>query len=595
MIREAAGPSCTPFQARYRKGAAGGIPPPFYAPYVLVALLLVAPPGPALAQDASACDGKIVSAIAIVPRDPSFIRIPSPLRTVARGVGLHHTTTKADVIGRFLLLSVGRSCTEQLRAESERILRFQPFLAEATVRTVSDGAGGVRVEVETTDEIPTVFGLRFRDGLPAALRIGNGNVGGRGVYLAVRGERGFAYRAGAGVQLVAYQALGRPYTLALVADRTPLGSTVSIELGHSFITDLQRTAWHVGFRDVRGYTSFVRPDGDALSLGARRRFADVGGVVRIGLRGRSAFVGGLLTHERVAPAAYAVVVTDSGLVPDTSAPLRGPFAPVHNMRLNAVVGVRSVAFMAVRGFDALAGAQDVATGVQFGAIAGRSASWFGAGDNDVFLAADLYAGLGSAMSFAALQVEGEARNDRNTDRWDSMVASGRLAWYFKPSAAYILIGSGEFSGGWRWQERFPFQLRLGDREGGVRGYRASRVAGGVRSVGSLEARRLIGRLTRHIGLGLATFVDAGRVWAGDAPFGVDSRVKVGVGVGLLAAIPPRSRQLWRLDLVVPVSTDADARWELRLTSVRWRGFWREPGDVARARAGAAPATIFTWP
>ena len=33
---------------------------------------------------------------------------------------------------------------------------------------------------------------------------------------------------------------------------------------------------------------------------------------------------------------------------------------------------------------------------------------------------------------------------------------------------------------------------------------------------------------------LATFAAAGKVWAADAPFGVDSRVNVGVGVGLLA-------------------------------------------------------------
>jgi hypothetical protein len=556
---------------------------------MLVVLPLVAPPTPATAQ----CDGQIVSAIAIVPRDPSFIRIPRSLRAIARGVGLHHTTTKADVIRRFLLLSVGRPCTERLRSESERILRFQPFLADATVRAIPDGAGSVRIEVETIDEIPTVFSLRFHDGEPAALRVGNGNVGGRGVFLAVRGERGFAYRNGVGVQLVANQIVGRPYTLALVADRTPLGSTVSIALGHAFITDLQHTAWHAGFRDVRDYRSFVRPDGQAIALGARRRFTDIGAVVRIGVHGRSAFLGALVTEERMTPAARAVIVTDSGLVADTSAPLAGPFAAVHNTRLNAVAGVRSVAFLAVRGFDALAGTQDIATGVQFGAVAGRSVPWFGAGDNDVFVAADLYAGLGSATSFAALRLDAEARHDRNGHRWDSMISSGRLAWYFKPWPKYVLIGSGEFSGG--WQALFPFQLRLGDREGGVRGYRASRVAGGVRSVARVEARRLIGRLTRYAAVGLASFADAGRVWRGDAPFGVDSRVKVGVGIGLLAAIPPQSRQLWRLDAAVPISADAHARWEVRLTATRARGFWREPGDLARARAGAAPATIFTWP
>ena len=174
-----------------------------------------------------------------------------------------------------------------------------------------------------------------------------------------------------------------------------------------------------------------------------------------------------------------------------------------------------------------------------------------------------------------------------------MISSGRLAWYVKPSAAYVIIGSGEFAA--ERDERFPFQLRLGAHEGGVRGYSGSRDVGGVRTVARLEGHRAIGQLTRHVALGLATFADAGRVWAGDAPFGVDSRLKVGMGLGLLAAIPPQSRQLWRLDVAVPVSADAHAHWEIRLTATRARDFWREPRDVARARAGAAPSTIFTWP
>jgi outer membrane protein assembly factor BamA len=102
-------------------------------------------------------------------------------------------------------------------------------------------------------------------------------------------------------------------------------------------------------------------------------------------------------------------------------------------------------------------------------------------------------------------------------------------------------------------------------------------------------------VARRADVGLATFVDAGKTWAGDVPFGVTSPVKASVGVGLLAAVPV-SQRLWRLDLAVPVSADADAKgWEVRLSTTRVRGFWREPQDVARLRAAAAPSTIFTWP
>ena len=552
-----------------------------YTPSLLVVVLLLAPPGPVTAQ----CNGKTVSTIAIVPHDPSFAQFPRPLRALARGVGLEHTTTKADVVRRFLLLDEGQPCSATRLAESQRILRLQPFLAEARVRAVPDSVGGTRIVVGTVDEIPTVFSMRFRNGRPTALRFGNGNVGGRALYVAARVEQGFRYRTGVGLQVVSYQAFGRPYTFASVAYRAPLGSTLTLALGHAFLTALQRTAWHIGYSNVNAYTSFVRPDSGVISLGVVRRFADIGSVQRIGFGRHIGFLGGLLTYERVAPAAQAVVITDSGLVADTSAPIGGPFARYQNVRLNAVAGVRSLSFLEVRGFDALAAEQDVARGVQLGAVVGQG--------NDTFLSTDLYAGLGSPRSFAGLRVAGEARHNPGANRWDSMVASGRLAWYWKPADAHVVIASDEFSGGWRM--RIPFQLSLGAEPGGVRGYRDSRVVGALRSVVRLEDRWFLGQVTQYVGLGLASFADAGAVWPGDAPFGVRSGVKAGVGVGLLVAVPPQSKRLWRLDFAVPVSPDAHARWEIRLTSASVRGFWSEPKDVAQVRAGAAPSLIFTWP
>lgn len=540
-----------------------------------------------------ACDGKVVTSIDVTPHDPSFLSVPKRLRRAARGVGLVHTTSTRQTIDRFLLLDVGQPCTERKRAESERILRLQPFLADATVRAVPDEAGGVRIYVETVDEIPTVLDVGLRDRRLSRLRFGNGNVGGQGLYLAASAERGFAYRTGLGVHGVAYQVFGRPYTLTLVAERSPLGGELTAALGHAFLTDLQRSAWHVGTSDVNRYVSFSTPEGDPLSLEIRRRFWDLGGVRRIGFGRQSAFIGALLTHEDVTPASRFVFVSDSGLVAAGGARLADADSAYQNVRLNAVAGVRALSFMTVRGFDALSAVQDVAVGVQFGTLVGRTVPRFEGSDDDVFASADVYAGFGSATSFTGLRIEGEARHDQRASEWDSMIASGRWAWYVKPAAAHVIISSLEFGGGRRG--RVPFQLSLGDRQGGVRGYSVSHDAGAVRGVARLEERWSIGGLTSHDALGIASFVDAGRVWAGDAPFGLNSSAKVGVGVGLLAAFPPQSQRLWRLDVALPVSPDPHAHWEVRLTGIWTRTFWREPDDVARGRSGAAPSKIFTWP
>jgi hypothetical protein len=539
-----------------------------------------------------ACDGKTISSVAITPSDPSFLAVPRPLRVAARAVGLVHKTSTKNTIARFLLFEAGQLCTERKRAESERILRLQPFLAGATVRAVPDSVGTVRIEVETIDEIPTVIDARFRGAKLVGGRFGNANVGGQGLYFAANVQHDRTYRDGVGIHAVAYQLFGRPNIMSLIADRAPLSDELTFAVAHAFLTDLQRGAWHAGISEVNRYSTFARPEGDAPSLRVRRQFWDVGGVRRVGLGRRIGFAGLLLTHEVVTPSDHFVVITDSGLVSAPSPPSADPVAGYRNVRLNAVAGIRALSFMPVRGFDALAAVQDVGVGVQFGTLVGRTVRRFG-GDDDLFVSADLYAGAGSPTSFVAIRAEGEARDDHITGDWDSLIGSGRFAWYAKPSAAHVVISSLEFSG--ERGERTPLQLLLGDLQGGVRGYAGSRDAGARRVVSRIEERWSIGGITSHDAMGLATFVDAGRIWAGDAPFGATTNVKVGFGAGLLAAFPAQSHRLWRLDVAVPAIRDARARVELRLTGTWARAFWREPDDIARGRSGAAPSTIFTWP
>ena len=547
---------------------------------------------PNVCAAATPCDGTTVTAIEVRPAAPSFVNFPARSRPFIRAAGVFHTTTKASTIMRLLLLRVGASCSERARAESERILRLQPFLAAATVRAVSDSAGGTRIEIETVDEIPTIVGVATHSASPSRLLLGNGNAAGEGILVSGQAERGFFYRSGVAVHLIDYAAFGGPYRLELLTERAPLGGAFNIALGHAFLTDLQRTAWHVGYTELDSYTPVVRREGADLSLPSERWLWDAGGVRRLGIGRLTMFVGGLLTHERVAPVRDAVIVTDTGLVADTASFAR-QLVTYSNVRVNAVVGVRALDFMQARGFDALAGVQDVAKGVQLGALLGRGIPRLGGSDDDVYLSTDFYVGLGSATSFVALRATGEAREPRRMGRWDSLIGSGRVAWYLEPSPGNLFILDGEFSGGAR--SRVPFQLLLGDVDGGVRGYGLSHVAGSVRAVTRIEERWLVGRPKGHLALGIASFADAGRVWAGDAPFGVDSKVLIGVGAGLLAAIPAESKRLWRLDFSAPVSPDRYARRQLRLSVSQAIGFWREPRDIARARAGAAPSTIFTWP
>jgi hypothetical protein len=253
-----------------------------------------------------------------------------------------------------------------------------------------------------------------------------------------------------------------------------------------------------------------------------------------------------------------------------------------------------VRFKRVEGFDALTGEQDVRTGFQLGTLLGRSLSVLGTTDDDIIVSTDIYAGIGTARSFAAIQLLGEGRQSYDENRWDDILTSGRAAWYFKPHPRHSTIVSTEWSAGWRL--RAPFQLTLGETRGGMRGYSAAELPGGQRAIARLEERWVLGNVRGNADAGVALLAEAGRMWAGDVPFGEDTPMKYSVGTSLLAALPPGSQRLWRLDLVMPLDRGGGAHLELRLrTEDRTRTFWREPRDMERSRERSLPQRIFQWP
>jgi len=538
------------------------------------------------------CTGQIVSAIDVTPMRPKFNGASGVWRVLARSVGLHNVATRGDVIAGMLQLRVGEPCTEFRRAESERVLRAQPFLASARVRAVADGADGVRIDVQTVDEVPAFIEGRVSGASPEAITIGNGNVQGRAIGAEVSGQRGHAYRDGFGIRVDHYAMFNGPYAASLEAERRTLGSNVGVALARPFYTDLQRTAWRVSYRDDQGYRRIVRPAGDPLVLGLRQTRWDAGGLYRRRLLGQVGGVGLALTGVRDTPAAAGVIVSDLGLVPDTGVTLRDRYAPLRVVRPAALVGIRLVRFVTVQGFNTLAALEDLPSGVQAGGLVGRGIPAWGA--SDLFLAGSVYAGHATPASLIALQLEIEGRKDYDLGEWNGLIVSSRLAWYWKRSALRTFVVSEEFSGGSR--ARLPLQLTFRDGQGGLRGYRGSVLSGAWRNVVRFEERWVLASRPRNANVGFAGFADAGTLWSGSAPYGRTVPLRGSVGASVLAAFPAGSKRVLRLDLVAPLRRDRSRAWELRFSSNNLtRHFWREPGDVSRARTGPIPSTLFTWP
>ncbi|MEP6692082.1 MAG: hypothetical protein ABJD07_13060 [Gemmatimonadaceae bacterium] len=547
---------------------------------------------------AGTCAGEIVSEIEYQTGRPPFGGVSAMWRKAARAVGLHHQTTRTSVVAAFVQLEVGQPCTDRLRTETERVLRAQPFIATARVRAVPDSAaaGRVRVIVQTSDEIPIIAGARFSRRTLSRLTLGNSDVAGLGLAAQFQVERGFHYRNGFGARFDDYAFLYKPIRASIAAERDPLGGSWQLGVAHPFFTDLQSTSWRGDVSGVHSYFPILRPANDGLALQIKRSNWEISGLSRLRFLGRLAVGGLVLSGTRVTPGYSGVVVTDTGLVADTGQTLTARYSGFHAVRLGGIVGLRSLTFKPVRGFDALKGTQDVAVGLQAGVLLARGIGAFG--ESDYHIATEAYAGIGNQHSFVAFQVDAEVRRSLDLGRWEDLISSGRAAWY-TPRGRYTLVVSDEFATGWR--TRLPMQLTLGGSgtgtDGGARGYAGSLIAGAARNVLRIEQRRFVGTMFKHLDLGIAGFGDVGTVWSGSAPYGRTTTVpRPSLGVSLLGGYPSGSKRLYRVDVAVPLGAGKRRSVDVRfVTDMHALVFWQEPGEVTRSRTGVAPTRIFNWP
>jgi hypothetical protein len=546
-------------------------------------------------RHAVACTGQRVNDIVIHAYAPAIAALRSVpvLADVMRSI---HTTTRPDLIRRYLLFTRGDACTELRRAESERILRAQPFLADASVQAFSSDSGGVDIEVRTIDETSAIVGAGITSASPfvSSARAGSSNLGGDGIYLVGNWRHDANFRDGYGVKFTDYQFGALPYILNVQGQQDPLGDHWDIESAHPFLTDLQRLAWSGRVGMANDYVLFAPDEDHRHALNSRRKYFDVGGIVRVGPPGRLSLFGASISGEREIPGTDPVLVTPAGALADTTSAFVGRYTSHRIARLNALWGVRDISFVRVRGFDALTATQDIPVGFQLGSQFGRSLTALGARDDDIFMSGDLYLGAASENAAARLQLQGEGRRSNDRSAWDGVVTSGRAAQYLKLGEAQTAVASLEWSGGWRM--RIPFALTLGEQRGGVRGYADATRPGGQRGIMRVEDRFVLGRPFGLGDAGMGFFADAGRMWAGDVPFGESTPVRASVGFSILASVPPRSARLWRLDIALPVNPEGRRRLELRiLSSDRTSFFWREPDDVLVAREKTVPSSIFSWP
>lgn len=498
-----------------------------------------------------------------------------------------HFRTRRRVIERELLFGPGDCFDQYMLDETERLLRAYPFLSQVDLFGVPQADGSYHVVVDTRDQWSTQFDLRLglEEGVQLeGFRLRETNLLGTGQ------ELGLFYvdrdvTRDYGVAFSTPQLAGTRWDLSAALGRTRAGTLAQQKVAYPFVGEVSHWAAHQSFLREDQFFDYIMLDSTRsatqhLLLPVREKLFDVGLGVRLGRRGNLTVLGAMVSYEELNyPGVPQIAVANNfdERVPadsQTASQLVRQTQQLGSIRFGAMLGQRNIWWVKRRGFDSMRGQQDIPLGAEVGVAFARSIPSLER-DNDLMASFRLYTGIAYGDALFVGRVRADVRRDFDAieaaREWKDLYTESELLHYWKPQAMArhtFFLRAATTAG---WNTRTPFQLTLGgDRN--LRGYRDERFPGGRRLVINAEDRIYIGWPWREVfDLGATLFVDAGRMWPGDVPFGSDSGWRGTAGIGLRGSFPAGSRSTWRIDLAAPVSEFQPGKFRVILSATELLG------------------------
>jgi hypothetical protein len=482
-----------------------------------------------------------------------------------------HVRTDAEVIGRELRFAVGDCLDPFLLAESERLLRDLGFLASVDVFSVQQPDGSHHVIVNTRDEWSTKIDVRadFDEGgvLLRGARLAEENIAGSGqaAGLFFRQDPELDSRD-YGLAYATPQAFGSRWDLGVEVGRTRIGSSFGYAIGYPFVGETGMAAAEHGLAFGESFFGLQVDDTARALIPMRSVRGSLGAGRRFGSRGNLTIAGAALLWSdleypaELGPLLLATPAGEDSLAdPAVEAVVREQMSEIQAVRIAAVFGRRSIRWVQRRGFDTMRALQDFALGAELQFAVGRSLNFL-SDEDDVIGAVSFYAGGGGNDALFVARARTDFRRllsgPADTPEFIDVLAEGELLGYLRTGVEdrHTLFFRAAAEGGWNTVT--PFQLTLGS-EGGLRGVSRDRGPGGRRATFLLEDRMYFGWPFRDVlDVGASAFAEAGRMWAGDAPFGRDSDWNYTLGAGIRFAFPAGSRTTIRVDYAHPFGPDA---------------------------------------
>lgn len=511
------------------------------------------------------CDGRSIGAIEFVgSRRPLLSRRLDPAARIANeAILVLQPATRVRLLRRFLLLQVGSRCDEQRRVESERILRAQPYISDVAIRVLPQTADAVLLRVETIDEYVLYVESWGWSGLPAGLELGTGSVGGTGKGLRLLTELGRGGEMGWGVRFKDPQFLGRPIILETAAASRPFVDKWNLSLDLPAYTNFQRLWGRASVGSNRAFYTLLDTAIRDVTVEYERRTAQINGGWRLGAVNAPWHLSAVVEREQ-AQRRRVLQIRDQGPVDISPPPQVATRYPIFDAtRVGLGVSYRRLRYHAVRGLAALSAAEDVALGHDTYVAARQGIGALQRDPTDRVLSAGNSGAVGSDQALLRWTVSGSWSTARPGTPHGEAAITGRTALSLKRSESHLTLLS---LGGERTRHaRIPTQLTFRDDQTGLLGFRTVGFGGAGRFIVAVEERHRLPLTTRRAEVAFSALSQAGRLWAGDAPFGVSTPWHVGVGAAAMVAFPAGAKQMLRVEIGIPVNPPSGLqRRELRI-------------------------------
>ena len=551
---------------------------------VLAASLLGLSPVPGTGQDAavpeggvSCSEGRISQVVvrSLDPYDEDSTSADATFGWAFRTLNWLHVETRRGVLRWELLFEEGM-CFDALRlTESERNLRSLPYVQSASVVDIPLEDGSHRVEVETRDRwaLSASLGLDFEEGIDVSgVQASHRNVLGSGLRASFF-RRAFRERLRYGVLTRHTNVFGTRVDAVVHGGRTRAGDYLSQSLQKPFLNEFADHAFRQVVARRDDYFGYALPPDFGFSpayLRYRAELVELAYQTRLGVQGGRRVVLGIgasyESFSRVDGDAGARTVVDgdfSETVPAEPTVRDALFAqadPHSSARITGYLGIRDVRYDIRGGIDAIHALQDLLVGGAVTLAAGPGLAVAGGENEDVLVRLQGRAGFLGESTYLLTRADVHARRilggAAGAQGWRDAVGSVQADAYWTQSDWASLYVRARASGGWNTDR--PFQLRLGGRES-IRAYSEDAFPGGQLLFGSVEQRFVVDPLSpSFVDVGAALFADAGRMWAGDVPFGTDSGWQAGIGAGLRVS-PSGGRRVFRADVMLPLTDLREAR------------------------------------